>query len=81
MHLYLNMFSIFYSLVETLVSLQQRWETMLTVEPKQSSSGAPDFIACSGASYQLMCAPGVQPASALALITIFNENHIYACLF
>lgn len=65
-HLYLELFSISYSLVETPVMLQQRWETGLTVESKQFSSGAPGFIACIGASFQLMCVPGVQRTSVFS---------------
>lgn len=76
-----ELFSISCSSVETPVSMQQRWETVLTVEPRQCSSGAPAFIACSGATYQLMWVPGVPLTSALAPITICNGNHINVCLF
>lgn len=77
-HLYLELFSISYSLVEILVSL--RWYSGLTAESEQFSSEAPDFIACSGASYQLMCVQGVQLTSVLALINIRNKKSCL-CMF
>lgn len=51
---------------------KQCWQLSLSVP---TLAGAPDFIACSGPSYQLMCVPGVQLTSALAQITYISKSH------